>query len=63
MDAEVAKAINDLSKRMTEMEFKLEKFLLSKHEENKNNITDVDGAISDLAEIVSEISSSITTEE
>lgn len=44
MDAEVAKTINDLSKRMTEMEFKLEKFLLSKHEENKNNITDVDGA-------------------
>ena len=53
MDKETAMAINNLSKRMTEMERKLEVFLLSKHDENVANIDTIDNAIQDLAELVS----------
>jgi len=53
MDKETAMAINNLSKRMTEMERKLEEFLLNKHDENVANIDTVDNAIQDLAELVS----------
>jgi len=53
MDKETAMAINNLSKRMTEMERKLEVFLLSKHDENVANIDTVDNAIQDLAEVIS----------
>ena len=49
MDREVAKAINDLSKRMNEMENKLEKFLLEKHEDNKGNIDAIIEGMDDLA--------------
>ena len=53
MDKEKAMAINNLSKRMTEMERKLEVFLLSKHDENVANIDTIDNAIQDLAEVIS----------
>lgn len=53
MDAETAKAINNLSKRMNAMERKLEDFLLAKHEENKLAIETADGGIMDIAEVVS----------
>ena len=53
MDKETAMAINNLSKRMTEMERKLEEFLLNKHDENVANIDTMDNAIQDLAELVS----------
>ena len=53
MDKETAMAINNLSKRMTEMERKLEAFLLSKHDENVTNIDTIDNAIQDLAEVIS----------
>ena len=53
MDKETAMAINNLSKRMTDMERKLEEFLLNKHDENVANINTVDNAIQDLAELVS----------
>ena len=53
MDKETAMAINNLSKRMTEMERKLEEFLLNKHDENVANIDTIDNAIQDLAELVS----------
>ena len=53
MDKETAMAINNLSKRMTEMERKLEVFLLSKHDENVANIDTIDNAIQDLAEVIS----------
>ena len=53
MDKETAMAINNLSKRMTDMERKLEVFLLSKHDENVANIDTIDNAIQDLAELVS----------
>lgn len=60
MDREVAKAINDLSKRMNEMENKLEKFLLEKHEDNKGNI---DAIIEGVDDIASTIVSMQSTEE
>ena len=53
MDKETAMAINNISKRMTDMERKLEEFLLNKHNENVANIDTVDNAIQDLAELVS----------
>ena len=53
MDKETAMAINNISKRITEMERKLEVFLLSKHNENVANIDTVDNAIQDLAEVIS----------
>lgn len=53
MDKETAMAINNISKRMTEMEQKLEAFLLSKHNENVTNIDTIDNAIQDLAEVIS----------
>ena len=53
MDKETAMAINNLSKRMTDMERRLEEFLLNKHNENVANIDTVDNAIQDLAELVS----------
>ena len=53
MDKETAMAINNLSKRMTEMERKLEVFLVSKHDENVANIDTIDNAIQDLAEVIS----------
>ena len=53
MDKETAMAINNLSKRMTDMERKLEEFLLNKHDENVANIDTIDNAIQDLAELVS----------
>ena len=53
MDKETAMAINNLSKRMTEMERKLEVFLLSKHDENVADIDTIDNAIQDLAEVIS----------
>ena len=53
MDKETAMAINNLSKRMTEMERKLEAFLLSKHDENVANIDTIDNEIQDLAEVIS----------
>ena len=49
MDREVAKAINNLAKRMNEMENKLEKFLLEKHEDNKGNIDVIIEGMDDLA--------------
>lgn len=53
MNEEVARAINNLSKRMTDMERKLEAYLLMKHDENASNIQTNDEAIQDLAELVS----------
>lgn len=49
MNAEIAKAINDLSKRMTEMENKLESFLITKIKDGdaevNNNISKVSSVI------------------
>lgn len=70
MDAEVAKALNKILKRLNEVELKMEQFLLSKYHENKEsiNLTEVgimdvadvlsvhDEAIEELAEIVAEMS-------
>ncbi|MCM1297045.1 MAG: hypothetical protein NC311_16015 [Muribaculaceae bacterium] len=53
MDRETAKAINNLSKRLNDVERKLEEFLLAKHEENREAISTTDGGVVDIAEIVS----------
>ena len=53
MDAYTIKAINNLSKRLNDVEYKLESFLLSKHKENKEAIEISDGGIVDLAEMLS----------
>lgn len=53
MDKETAIAINNISKRLSEVERKLEAYFLSKHEENASNIQINDGAIQELAELVS----------
>lgn len=62
MNAETLKAINDVSKRLNEVEQKLEKFLLDKQEVTNNGLADIadiinthDEAIVDLAAVVSEI--------
>ena len=53
MDKETAVAINNLTKRINEVERKLESYFLSKHEENASSIEINDGAIQELAELVS----------
>lgn len=53
MNSEIAKAINTLSKRLFNVEQKLEKFLLDKHNENKERIEVSDGGIIDMAETIS----------
>lgn len=53
MDAEVAKAINNVSKRLNEVERQLEQFLLGKHEENKTSIETTDGGVAELADLIS----------
>lgn len=62
MDVETAKAINDVSKRVTEIQQKMEQFLLDRQEVTNNGLVDVadiinahDEAIADLAVAVSEI--------
>lgn len=53
IDMQILKAINNVSKRLNEVECKLESFLLDKHEENKEAINISDGGIVDIAEILS----------
>lgn len=62
MDKEIATAINNVSKRVTEIEKKLEQFLLDKQEVTNGGLADIadvinthDEAIADLAAVVSEI--------
>lgn len=62
MDAEILKAINNISKRVTEVERKLENFLLGRQEVTNGGLADIadiisghDEAIADLAVVVSEI--------
>lgn len=54
MDKEVAKAINDVYKRINKVEATLEQFMLEKHEKNKESIATIDDAIMELAEIITE---------
>lgn len=62
MDAETLKAINDVSKKVTEVERKLEQFLLDRQEVTNGGLVEIadiisthDSAIADLAAVVSEI--------
>ena len=52
MDKEIAKAINDVSRRLTEAEQKIELFLLNKHEQNKEAISITDDGVVDIADIL-----------
>lgn len=54
MDKEVAKAINDVYKRINKVEATLEQFMLEKHEKNKESIATIDDAIMELAESMQE---------
>lgn len=60
MDMETAKAINNVSKRLNEVEKKLESFLLGKHKENRESIAVTDGGLVDVAEAVSVQDEAIT---
>lgn len=67
MDIEVAKALNELSKKINSIQLQLDRYFSMKHEENsadiklsENGLLDIaeivsshDGAIFDLAEVVS----------
>ncbi|MCM1089131.1 MAG: hypothetical protein NC419_13325 [Muribaculaceae bacterium] len=53
MDAETAKAINNISKRLNSVEQKMESYLLERHEENKEAIATTDGGVVDIADVVS----------
>lgn len=53
MNPEILKAINTLSKRLFSVEQELEKFLLDKHNKNKERIETSDGGIMDMAETIS----------
>ena len=55
MNQEILKAINDLNKRINDIEYKMEKYLLGKHEESKEAITDTDMAVMELAEIIGDM--------
>lgn len=55
--AEIVKMINDINKRINEVEYKLEKYLLNKHQENEGSITDTDMAVMELANIIESLSS------
>lgn len=62
MESETLKVINNISKRLNEVERKLEQFLLNKQEVTNNGVADIaniisghDEAIADLAVVVSEI--------
>ena len=62
MDSKILKAINNLSKRLNEVEKKLEQFLLDKQELSNEGIIELatiintqDEAIADLAQTVSEL--------
>lgn len=56
MTQEVAQAINNVTKRLNEMEQKLDNYFLMKHEENKSAITDTDMAIMELAGLIENLS-------
>ena len=72
MDKETAKAINELSKKINAIQLQLDRYFTMKHEENladiklsENGLLEVaemvslhDGAISELAEMVSELKES-----
>jgi len=62
MDSEILKAINNISKRLNNVEQKLEQFLLDKQEVANSGIIDLadiisthDAAIADLAQTICEI--------
>lgn len=55
MDAEVLKAINNISKRINEVEKRLDDYFSNRHEENSSAITDTDMAVMELAGIIDEI--------
>lgn len=63
MNQEVLKAINAVSKRLTEVEQKLDQYFLEKHEANSNSIVDTDAAVMELAELISTMTESKTEEE
>lgn len=52
MTEDVSKAINNLSKRLNEVERKLDQYFLEKHEINSRSIEDTDTAVMELAKII-----------
>lgn len=56
MSPDVLKAINDVNKRLNEVERKVENFLLEKHETNAEAIAIAEEAMMELAGAISEIS-------
>lgn len=52
MTEDVSKAINNLSKRLNEVERKLDQYFLEKHEINSHSIEDTDTAVMELAKII-----------
>ncbi len=55
MTEEIAKAINNLSKKLNAVEQKLDNYFLEKHNINSDSIIDTDTAVMELAELVSQI--------
>lgn len=55
MTEDVSKAINNLSKRLNEVERKLDQYFLEKHEINSRSIEDTDTAVMELAKIITSI--------
>lgn len=53
MDAEVAKAINNVSKRLNEVESRLDQFFMEKHNESTKSIETTDGGLVEVADLVS----------
>lgn len=59
MDIKTSMAINEISKRLNEVEYKLEQYLLGKHEENKAHIGTTDDGLVDIAAILDSHDSAI----
>lgn len=55
MTEDVSKAINNLSKRLNEVERKLDQYFLEKHKINSRSIEDTDTAVMELAKIITSI--------
>lgn len=55
MTEDVSKAINNLSKRLNEVERKLDQYFLERHEINSRSIEDTDTAVMELAKIITSI--------
>lgn len=55
MDQEVLKAINDVSRRLGEVEQKLDEYFLEKHLINSASIEDTDMAVMELAALINDV--------